>query len=122
MFYMGGRPPTPKRTMGVRVGGPGGHPTPTPMVPRLRSDLLGKKGQKKNIAAVSFFGYPTGGMYTWYVAIYKLFVSAPGTPQTHVFLIAAVCFLGYPMGFPNAEGDTYPLQRTTATALTPYIP
>ena len=33
-----------------------------------------------------------GGMYTWSppppnVSIYKLFVSAPLTPQTHVFLI-----------------------------------
>ena len=43
-IYRGvGSLPYPLKKMGVGVGGPPGPPTPTPMVPRLRSDLVGKK-------------------------------------------------------------------------------
>ena len=59
VLYGGSAPQTNHGGRGRGTPPPPGPPTPTPMVPRLRSDLLGKKGQKI-IAAVSFFGYPMG--------------------------------------------------------------
>ena len=55
IFIGGSGPPHPLKKMGVGVGGPPGPPTPTPMVPRLRSDLVGKKVYKKNFALPCHF-------------------------------------------------------------------